>query len=66
MKWIQGCFTNTSLVNLSYKCYDRFSSSNFDPVQKYWKYDVRFLFNEECDYSEENASYNEEFRSTIF
>ena len=34
--------------------------------KKYWKYDVRFIFNEERDYSEENTSDNEDFRSTIF
>ena len=30
------------------------------------KYDVRFIFNEESDYSEENTSDNEDYRSTIF
>ena len=30
------------------------------------KYDVRFIFNEESDYSEENTSDNEDFRSNIF
>ena len=34
--------------------------------KKYWKYVVRFIFNEESDYSEENTSDNEDFRSTIF
>ena len=34
--------------------------------KKYWKYDVRFIFNKESDYSEENTSGNEDFRSTIF
>ena len=34
--------------------------------KKYWKYDVRFIFNEESDYSEETTSVNEDFRSTIF
>ena len=33
--------------------------------KRYWKYNVRFIFNEESDYSEENASDNESFRSTI-
>ena len=33
---------------------------------KHWKYDARFTFNEESDYSEENTSDNEDFRSTIF
>ena len=49
-------------------------SLNFDPVLEilkiwckiYIKYDVRFIFNEESDYSEENTSDNEDFYSTIF
>ena len=34
-------------------------------LKKYWKYNVRFIFHEESDYSEENTSKNEDFRSTI-
>ena len=34
--------------------------------KKYWKYDVRFIFNEESGYSKENKSNNEDFRFTIF
>ena len=29
-------------------------------------YDIRFIFNEESDYSEENTIDNEDFRCTIF
>ena len=32
---------------------------------KYWKYDWDLCWNEESDYSEENASDNEDFRPTI-
>ena len=32
---------------------------------KYWKYDVRFIFNGKSDYSEENKIDNEDFFSTI-
>ena len=34
--------------------------------KKYWKYDVRFIFNDESDYPGENKSDNEDFCSTIF
>ena len=34
--------------------------------KKYWICDVRFIFNEKSDYSKENISSNEVFRSTIF
>ena len=33
--------------------------------KKCWKYDVRFIFNEESDFSEEKTSHKEDFRSTI-
>ena len=34
--------------------------------KKYWDYNVRFIFNEGNDYSEEKKSGNEGFCSTIF
>ena len=38
-------------------------SLNFDPVKEILRIDL--YFNKEVDYSEENASRNKEFRSTI-
>ena len=61
IKLIQGCFTKTSLVNLLNKCYDRFSS-----FTKFWssserntENDIKFIFNEESDCSEENTNDDE-------
>ena len=34
--------------------------------KKYWKYNVRFIFNEKNDYSEEDTINNKEYHSIIF
>ena len=58
IKWIQGYFTKTLLVNLLNKCYDRFSSfSKFLSSERNTgntKSDL--CFNEKSDTSEENVS----------
>ena len=41
-------------------------SLNLIQWMKYWKYDVRFIFNRKSDYSEENKIGNEDFCSNIF
>ena len=56
-----------SLVNLWNKYYGRFSSFiKFWSSERYLKYDARFIFYKESDYSEENRSDNEELPSTTF
>ena len=40
-------------------------SLHFDPVREILKYDVRFIFKEESDYSEENTNDNEHFRFSL-
>ena len=53
-------FTKTFLVNLLKKCLIIFQVL-LNPKKEYWKHDVRFIINEESDYSQENASDNEDF-----